>query len=122
MGKFSNRSDNNQMQAEEGEEIEESINEENYRQSESKNNQSNNIDMTDSVGSSGNFGGLFEGQPLSAEEQALLRELKQREKEQLKDGSALQTAFNQLNRSPSDYADDDDDEDEDDEYSPQKHH
>lgn len=36
----------------------------------------------DSVGSSGNFAQLFEGQTLSAEEYALLSELKQREREE----------------------------------------
>ena len=61
----------------------------------------------DSNGSSGNFSSLFDGQSLTPEEQALLKELKQREKESKNDDHII--------GSPVDFMDMDDDDEEDDE-------
>jgi hypothetical protein len=65
-------------------------------------------DPVESAGSSGKFNELFDGQILTQEEQALLKELKQRERDQ-------QTV-------PDDHFldDDDDDDDEEDEAPPQQ--
>lgn len=74
----------------------------------------------ESAGSSGNFASLFEGQHLTAEEQALLRELKQREKEI----APAIIGDNHIIASPTDFIDmdDEDDEYEEDEDDDDDHH
>ena len=88
-------------------EIEEAV-EELMQRSSGLLNQDNNVG--DSAGSSGNFTSLFEGQHLSAEEQALLKELKQREKDNINQAVGEDCVI----ASPVDFMDmDDDDEDDD---------
>jgi hypothetical protein len=65
----------------------------------------------DSAGSSGNFSNLFDGQQLTPEEQALLKELKQREK----DSNNPIVGEDCVISSPVDFTDMDE-EDEDDDF------
>jgi len=73
----------------------------------------------DSAGSSGNFSSLFDGQSLTAEEQALLKELKQREKEQkfqqpLTEIESLMLKYSSQDQD-EEYEEDDEDDDEEEE-------
>jgi len=66
----------------------------------------------DSVGSSGNFTKLFEGQTLSAEEYALLQELKSRERTEKQHQRPDDAALMQEMDDDEDEEDEEDDEEE----------